>query len=442
LLPLLREQKPNAYLLHKLANACFLPKITWGSEIWWTGSPKVKDKFSTNYNRIARFITGLPLHTRTTQLLLEAHMPPPHLLLDRKSQSYGVRVLLSGPDNPAYQTLLSKLPTNTNRNCTGLTRIAALLSTLLAPLRLERSDQQRTFISHTHLHIPNTDKETTAKLHNDWLQTIPEAWLLYTDGSKSIEGICSSGAHLIHYINGTPMTTHSTSCCIGPYSENEDAEIHAIQEGIHLFLRTHAYPKLLHICVDNQNAIRALAGGPTSNREHLHHTLLLLSALDQLHIEYTIRWTPSHLDITGNNKADQLAKDTCNKAQCQWARSTLGWLRLQPHAHMMREWTASSPHQPSLNSSTPQRTLTRHQSTSQAKVRTGTTSHDFHPKTINPTCPCGQNDSNIHRILGCSLFQNARQNFFGNETPSMELLFHTKLDLGNLFSFAYELDLM
>jgi hypothetical protein len=69
------------------------------------------------------------------------------------------------------------------------------------------------------------------------------------------------------------MTSHSTSCFIAPYSANEEAEMHAFQEGIHLFLRTYAYPKPLHICVDNQNAICTLAGGPTTNRELLHITV-------------------------------------------------------------------------------------------------------------------------------------------------------------------------
>jgi hypothetical protein len=155
-----------------------------------------------------------------------------------------------------------------------------------------------------------------------------------------------------------------------------------------------------------------------------------------------VRWTPAHLDLIGNNKADELAKNACNKSPCQWATSTFGWLRLQPHAHMMRQWNTLSPHSPCTAFPTAQQALTRRQLSTLAKVRTGTTSHDFHPITHNPTCPCGQNDSNNQQILGCPLYRHPRKSFFGNEPPSMDLLYQTNLNISQFLLFTFDLDLM
>jgi hypothetical protein len=42
-----------AYVAHHLALVAVMPKITWGSPIWWTGSPSVQSLLETTYNRIA-----------------------------------------------------------------------------------------------------------------------------------------------------------------------------------------------------------------------------------------------------------------------------------------------------------------------------------------------------------------------------------------------------
>ena len=47
-----------------------LPKVLWASPIWWTGAPQLASFLNIGYLRMARWITGLPMSTRTTKLLI------------------------------------------------------------------------------------------------------------------------------------------------------------------------------------------------------------------------------------------------------------------------------------------------------------------------------------------------------------------------------------
>lgn len=70
-----------------------------------------------------------------------------------------------------------------------------------------------------------------------------------------------------------PKTLFEGACHIGNRADIEDAEIHAIQEGLHEFREKFKDPGQIYLCVDNQNALRALSRGPTSGREYVRECL-------------------------------------------------------------------------------------------------------------------------------------------------------------------------
>lgn len=78
------------------------------------------------YNTIARVITGLPKWIPLWLLYSEAGMPPPDLLLTKKSMRYGVWILLTKDDHPCKKSLLElmRMPPRAHDNSTGLQRIA------------------------------------------------------------------------------------------------------------------------------------------------------------------------------------------------------------------------------------------------------------------------------------------------------------------------------
>ena len=81
-----------AHIAHHLAMTVILPTMFWASPAWWTGTPMVTATLSTTYNSIARWITGLPLNTRISNLLTLTQLPPLEAYLDYLSLQYAIRL--------------------------------------------------------------------------------------------------------------------------------------------------------------------------------------------------------------------------------------------------------------------------------------------------------------------------------------------------------------
>jgi hypothetical protein len=54
----------SPYTARYLAISKIMPKMLWASPIWWTGSQSILHPLELGYNRICRWITGLPPSTR------------------------------------------------------------------------------------------------------------------------------------------------------------------------------------------------------------------------------------------------------------------------------------------------------------------------------------------------------------------------------------------
>lgn len=92
--------------------------------------------------------------------------------------------------------------------------------------------------------------------------------------------------------------------------------------------------------MDKQNAMRALAGGPTAGPEYIKQLLEDVKEQQQAGCDIREQWTPSHLRIWGNERADTLAQEGTTKEPCVWTHVTLYWMRSRPHHLMTKEWQA------------------------------------------------------------------------------------------------------
>lgn len=156
------------------------PTLTWGSDVWRTGAQHIIDKVNPTYHRFKRLITGLPSYKRSDKLLSAAGIPPHQPLLDIKSRNYAIRLLPAPNDHPT-KTIH---PHATLRKGVGMGRIKALLMEIIPPgSRLEIDLATMTFLPAEDISIPSGTKESVAKEHRQWLSHIPNATIVYTDGS-------------------------------------------------------------------------------------------------------------------------------------------------------------------------------------------------------------------------------------------------------------------
>jgi len=174
------------YIAHHLAMIAILPAMFWVSPAWWAATPGVITALRAIYNTIARWITGFPLNTRTTNLITLAHLPPMEAYLDYVSLRYAIRLHFL----PTHDALGPPHDQpNTHASLPGLHRLYSLSKHLVLG-KLEDRTSTTTMKGVATTASPNPDKTTKPQqLHEKWIQTLPDhTIMIYTDGFKLANG--------------------------------------------------------------------------------------------------------------------------------------------------------------------------------------------------------------------------------------------------------------
>jgi len=151
-----RSRGIPAHIAHHLAMTAILPAMFWASPAWWTDMPAVSATLSVTYNAIARWITGLPLSTRTTNLITLAHLPPMAVYLDYLSLRYAIRLHFL---NTYHALGPPRSQPNTHSNLPGLHHLHNL-SKHLVQGKLEDRTATSTVPGVAKTTSPNPDKTT------------------------------------------------------------------------------------------------------------------------------------------------------------------------------------------------------------------------------------------------------------------------------------------
>lgn len=126
---------------------------------------------------------------------------------------------------------------------------------------------------------------------------------------------------------------------IGKRAKVEDGETHTMHAGLTQLRKTNVENADIVLGVDNQNAQRALAGGPTGGQEYVQACLEEVRILQHRSCRIKGMWTPFHKGIVGNEQADTLIKKGTTDPPCAWTRVTLTWLRTRLQQQCMEKWT-------------------------------------------------------------------------------------------------------
>ena len=140
------------------------------------------------------------------------------------------------------------------------------------------------------------------------ISNIPkDSTIIYTDGSTLNTSQSGSGAHMLlpgRIINSSWRNPNGSS--------NYKAELIAIEKSLQVYNTSNCKSKHLFILSDSQSAIQAIQKCFNS----LDHNLQRIAAeIDKIpsHVKLHLNWLPSHVGITGNEIADQLAKQGTSK---------------------------------------------------------------------------------------------------------------------------------
>jgi len=219
----------------------------WASPAWWTGTPGVVATLRVAYNAVARWITGLPLNTRTTNLITLAHLPPMEKYLDYQLLRYAIRLHFL-PTHHALEPPHEQ--PNTHANLPGLHRLYNLSKDLVLG-KLEDRTATTTMGGVAKTISPNPNKTTKPQqLHEKWLQILADhTVVMYTDGSKLANGSLGCGWEVYHYGDQQLHRFNSGKCHLGSRADVFDAELHAAQEGVSTLLTTSLPCSMVFICI-------------------------------------------------------------------------------------------------------------------------------------------------------------------------------------------------
>ena len=154
--------------------------------------------------------------------------------------------------------------------------------------------------------ILKANKDEAAKAHQQRLHRIPtQDLIIYTDGSGHNGNIGAAiYSPTIDVIKGEYIGTEGTH---NVYA----AELSAIQMVIILFEEKIEEYTNIHIFTDNQSAIQAVDSPKRQSGQYIVKEILdiidriqKIKPLSIIHIE----WVPGHMNIKGNERADQAAK--------------------------------------------------------------------------------------------------------------------------------------
>jgi ribonuclease HI len=336
-----RSRGIPAHIAHHLAMTAIFPAMFWASPAWWAGTPGVIATLKVAYNTVARWITGLPLNTRSTNLITLAHLPPMEAYLDYLSLQYAIRLHFL----PTYHALGPPCDQpKTHGNLPGLHRLYNL-SKHLVQGKLEDRTATTTAAGVANATSPNPDKTTQPQqLHEKWLRTLPDHTIvIYTDGSKLANGAVGCGWAIYHCGDQQLHRLTEGNCHLGHRAEVYDAELHAVQEAITTLLTTTMPRAKVFICIDNKAAIDTLQLNK-SNHEYTRRTLQIIDALELLGWSICTIWCPSHCNIQGNERADTLAKRGASLTNlCRFTTTTKSWLLTQARAEFIQRWQTELP---------------------------------------------------------------------------------------------------
>ena len=186
-------------------------------------------------------------------------------------------------------------------------------------------------------------------------------------------------------------------CCLRDKAEEYDTELYAIQKGLLQVLSKGWDTANILICVDNQAALTILTTGNPAVLEFAHHTLQSITLLQQQGWTVSGLWTPAHYGITGNKRADILAKKgTLCTSVCTHTRVTKSWLQAKLWQHLIADWLKQHP----LDASFPIKPLTTFSKVLKNyspnsiwtlfRLQSSTTPSDSFPNELAEKCSCGE----------------------------------------------------
>jgi len=302
-------------LMRQLYLAVALPKITYGLDIWY--SPPIKLPGSTRNTGSVGTLRCLQKIQRTATLaitgtlrttptdLLDAHagVLPMELALSKVCHRAMVRMLTLPDTHPLHQFI------NEARTRPPL-KHQGPVDHLLKAFKLENEDIETIIPAIDDPYRPSrfqTCIQETRELSIEQEDNDAADYRVYSDGSGFEGGI---GAAAVLYKKGQARPVNQLKAYLGPMTKHNTYEGEAVGGILALWLihvTIETVLKTISLYVDNQAFIKASVKPKATPGQYLIRDFA--DEANAVGPRLSVRWISSHDDVTGNERADKLAKE-------------------------------------------------------------------------------------------------------------------------------------
>lgn len=279
---------------------------------------------------------------------------------------------------------------------------------------------------------PTHLKQSTLETIQNFPSTIIH---VYTDGSAFKATTKAGYGILLKYPDGT-SSEHCDSC--GENCSNYEAEAAAIKTAIQIiyqnFELTEITPSDIVLFSDSKSVLQTLQNPPYQDKVVLEIAEEIDRLLTAYDIQITLQWIPGHNNISGNDKADRLAKSGATKPQkskpCS-QNTVKQMLKNNEKEDWLNRWAAGSTGRAMFKEMPlpkPQdaiRKLNRHDQSLIFQFRTTHSRTNYHLNRINPQhLPLCRHcnhpyETTEHLLLQCPSLINKRKELLP-PTPSIQ----------------------
>jgi len=308
------------HLARQSAYACVYGSASYAAETWWRGpevrgykgATKLLDRsFKTAARATAPAYKTFPIPA----LFREAGLPPARVHFEAIRRQAAARLFRLDDNHPLAQRIFPP----TSSKSTSFTKMAAL-----APPATERADP----ILFPPWAYHNRER-ILEEAQSPFLPAGPSDAIIYTDGSLTEGG---AGTGIAGYLGD--ILVYTASWPLPPKATATDIEVAGIRASI-----TAASQPLLQapravIVSDSLEAVVTMISPSPLLLSGQQHLATAQHWIQRHGGEVLFRWTKSHSGLTGNEKADQLAKE----AAAQQQPGPAGYATLAHTREAARRW--------------------------------------------------------------------------------------------------------
>lgn len=323
--------------LRRLYLSCVIPKLLYACPAWWNNTKCQRKPLEKVQRKAMLTICAAFKTTPTAALEIEASIPPLKFQADLCIRRYAIRLNKLPTANPVLQRLPNEWRNDAHPS------FPPPLPTSEGPRRKPASNLKKIakFTNHEHERIdpffsppwcrsfalfpkrftinpcppnvdPKTARESHLKLIDDYKQN-PNIAYLYTDGSKmNKSGFFRVGAGTTAFYLGNEVETGQLG--LGGHAEVFDGEMAALALAASKAGDIYNdFPNITHLAffTDNAASVSAIVDPKPRAAQYFtikfHQTLRPLLEMNE-NLSISVSWCPSHCDIPGNDRADELAK--------------------------------------------------------------------------------------------------------------------------------------